>query len=721
VTARAILLVPVLGVVALSPLAFDFHAVKYVALMSGCAIAFALLLWRERRLAWTGASAAFWLFVAVRAAMLLRSPLSGESLRHLALLVALGLLAHAASALRSELRGPAAWVLGGLGGVAALYAIAQALGPARQAHSFFANRNFAGAGLAMLLPWAMRTRWRWPLLLLLLLGIAATESRGGALAGAVALALTMPRWRRPLLLGLPVAVVAGGLLWGPGNTIEVRKVWYRAAVAMGLDHPLQGLGSGGFAREYPPVRPRIEHAISGGRTVHAVHNDYLESFAEGGFPALLTHLLWVGATLFALRRSPGPFASFAAFSTASLVDLPLRDPSLLALALLAAGFALRQRRGSHPGVGAICLGVVVALSPIAWRHLLADLALARRPPDLAAVLRFEPDHPEGLLARGERGDLLRLLELEPHNANARYNLARWMGAGEAIAHHRETLLRHDPHHAPTRCHLAELVMAEDPLQAISILDLGIEADPRPFRLHLLLGRARRRLGSLDLSRAALVEAERRAPREPAVFREWLDLSLQQVHSGGGATGEIARAVSMLSAAEVRDRIAALFRRADEYEAAHPRPRVEREPEEEAPSHLRRIEEAQARWRRERLAAVAAPLREALLLSEALVASDPAAEHFRLAARAARGLDLLPQARLHDATAYLLDALSAVLCGEDRAARDHLAKALLGMPDLAGREEVRAAVRLFARSNPGLRAKLAALFADQPALQAASAE
>ncbi len=719
-TTRALLLVPVLGVVALSPVAFDFHAVKYAALLAACGVAFGMLR-RGPRLAWTHAAAALWLFVAVRAVMLLRSPMVGEPVRHLALLVALALFAHAVGGLRGGLRRRAALVLGGLGGVAALYAIVQALGPARQAHSFFANRNFAGAGLAMLLPWAMRSRYRWPLLVTLLAGLVATESRGGALAGAVALAWTMPRWRKPLLLALPVAVVAVGVMVGPGNTVEVRKVWYRAATTMGLERPLLGLGSGGFAREYPPVRPLAEHAISGGRIVHAVHNDYLESFAEGGFPALLAHLLWIGATLYGLRRAPAPFASFAAFATASLVDLPLRDPSLLALAIFAMGFARREERLRGRVVPWAGLAAAVGGLWFAGRHMAADVAFAGRPQDLDRVLRLEAHHPEALLTRGTREDLHRLLSSEPHNANARYNLARWMDREEAIAHHRQTLLRHDPHHSLTRCALAELVMDDEPLQAISILDLAIEADPRPYRPHLLLAGARRRLGRLDLARDALAEAERRAPREVAVARELLDLSLQQVHAGGGVTGEIARAVSMLPAPEVLARIDDLWGRVERIDADHPRPKTEREPGEEAVSHLRRIEEAQARWRRERLAAVAAPLREALLLSEALVAGDPRAPHLRLAARAARGLDLLPLSRRYDATAYLLDALAAVLRGDDRAARADFEKALLGSPGLAKEEEVRAAVRLFARSNPGHRAALRSLFADQPELLALLAE
>lgn len=719
-TSRALLLVPVLGVVALSPVAFDFHAVKQVALLAACGVAFALLL-REPRLAWTHAAAALWLFVAVRAVMLIRSPMVGEPVRHFALLIALALFAHAVGGLSGGLRRHAAIVLGGLGGVTALYAIVQASGPARQAHAFFANRNFAGAGLAMLLPWAMRSRWRWPLLVTILVGIVATESRGGALAGAVALAWTMPRWRRPLLLALPVAVIAIGVLAGPGNTLEVRKVWYRAAVTMGFEHPMLGLGSGGFARDYPPVRPQLEHAISGGRAVHAVHNDYLENFAEGGFPALLAHLLWVGATLYGLRRSPAPFASFAAFATASLVDLPLRDPSLLGLAAFAMGFAHREGRRRVRGIPLLGLAVVLGGLAVVGRHWLADLAFAGKPQDLDRVLALEPDHPEALLTRGRREDLLRLIASEPHNANARYNLARWMDREEATAHHRETLIRHDPHHSLTRCALAELVMEDDPLQAISILDVAIEADPRPYRPHLLLARARRRLGKLDLAREALAEAERRGPREVAVARELLELSLQQVHAGGGVTGEIARAVSMLPAKEVLDRIDGLWGRVERIDADHPRPRIEREPGEEAAAHLRRIEEAQASWRRERLAAAAAPLREALLLSEALVTSDPRAPYLRLAARAARGLDLLPLSRRYDATAYLLDALAAVLRGDDRKAREALDKALLALPDLAKQEEVHAAVRLFARSNPGHRAALRSLFADQPELRALLAE
>ena len=166
-------------------------------------------------------------------------------------------------------------MLAGLGGAIAVFAILQRFTDARQAHAFFANRNFAAAALAMLLPFALAWghRARVPLVLAVFAGLAATGSRGGALAAAVVfvfwLAPRLPRFGRlayglvllPLLL-LPVV--------GDANTVKVRKHWYAAALDLGAERPVLGHGTDGFEREYPPVRPREEYAISGGRRVHAV-------------------------------------------------------------------------------------------------------------------------------------------------------------------------------------------------------------------------------------------------------------------------------------------------------------------------------------------------------------------------------------------------------------------------------------------------------------------
>ena len=214
-TRAAFLLLPVAGILAVDSTAFDFHAIKYLALAlvatAALASAFAAGLF-----AWTNLSIPLWILVATRGIELLRAPPSGRSLRWFALLLGLTLVHHAvaAAAPRKWLERRLVPLLAALGGVVALFAIVQSFSGARQAHAFFANRNFAGAGLAMLLPYALawKTRGRWLLAVLIGVGLAFTTSRGGMLAAACVLAFwaarRIPRLRWAFLGGIPVLVLA---------------------------------------------------------------------------------------------------------------------------------------------------------------------------------------------------------------------------------------------------------------------------------------------------------------------------------------------------------------------------------------------------------------------------------------------------------------------------------------------------------------------------------
>ena len=247
-TRAAFLLLPLAGVLAVDPVAFDFHAIKFLAIglvaaaTLGAACAAGLF-------ALTSLSLPLWLFAGVRGIELLRAPPgadpsadpSGRALRWYALLLGLTLAHHviAAAAPRKWLARRLVPLLAGLGGVIAIYTLVQALSDARQAHAFFANRNFAGAGLAMLLPYALswRTKARVPLVALLFIGLAATQSRGGMLAAACVIAWWASRRLLPfrwlILGGLPAIVLALGIAFGPTNTIRVRAFWYEGAIRIG--------------------------------------------------------------------------------------------------------------------------------------------------------------------------------------------------------------------------------------------------------------------------------------------------------------------------------------------------------------------------------------------------------------------------------------------------------------------------------------------------------
>ncbi|MHC4340611.1 MAG: tetratricopeptide repeat protein [Planctomycetota bacterium] len=721
----ALLLLPVLGVLLIDPLPADFFAVKQVGLMAGSIVCIALAL-RRGRLAWSPVGWALWFFVGVRAVMLLHSPMTGEAVRWWSLVLVLAVIYQITIALpdRRQLRRVAPPTLALLMGAIAILAIWQALSGARQAHAFFANRNFAGVGLAMLLPYALATRWRWPLLALGILGLLAINSRGGALAAAAALALhftwRLPRLRWPVLVGAALVVVILALVLGETNTVKVRRHWYAAAAHMGLEHPLVGLGAGGFEREYPPVRPLEEHAISGGDHVHAVHNDYLESFAEGGLLGLGAPLFLVAAIALAVRRHRAAAASLLALAVASLVDLPLRDPSLLALATIGIAIAVPSRRAKTRGWPAYSAALVFCLIvfPLHWNHWQAERSYGRYRQRrearlLDAALASEPRHPEALLERSRPEDLDLLLKQAPHHAGAHYNRTRDLDPDAAIPALRE-VLTHDPHHALTLLRLAILVLDEDRLEAISLLDRAVASDPRPFEPYVVLARLHLEAGDLGAAERAVRAAEERSV-DRRVARERLDLELAKMRTGRWSPEEFADAVRRVPAAEVEELASAALADAQVIEREHPGNPVVRREGETTEEHIDRIQKAKALWQAEIDPLVRPHYREAYLLAEALSDAHAAAKYLHLRARAARGLREIERAREFESIALFLEALEALLAEDEYKAGKRLRRALLAYPELGTEPQVRRALRLFLEANPARRIPLKRLCAGDAAL------
>ncbi|MGQ0614893.1 MAG: O-antigen ligase family protein [Planctomycetaceae bacterium] len=739
-TRWGLLLLPALGLLAIDPVFVDFHAFKEVVLGGGALLGGLLCLADAARgaraqLAWSPVTLVLWGWVAVRGWMALRSEGSGEEERAWIVLFALA-LAHT---LALSVAGPA-WLaqraprlFGALLALNALFALAQAYVGRPQANAFFANANFAGAGIAMLLPYglALRPPWRWALLAAGLAGLAATQSRGGALAAAAALALlfvpaAQRRLRIALLLGLPALVLAAGLQFGDRNTVKVRLAWYRAASRLGLEHPVAGLGAGAFLRAYPPVRPLEEHQISGGRIVHSVHNDLLESWVEGGGIGLAAHLLLVVAAVRAARRQRPAAASLLAFAVAGLVDLPMRDPSLLALALFGLTLIAEPRPTRAPApLLALPLLALLPLGLPLLDHWRADHAYRafQRDGEAAALdraLAREPAHPEALLARGRAEDLERLLAQRPHHADALYNrggLLERVSRDAAIAQYQEILLKHDPHHVSAATRLAELVGEQDPIRAISLLASAVRADPRRFEPRLALARIHRRTGRLD----AAVEACRAAAargRDPRIAEEFLQIVLAQLR--GGEEADLAGAAGAVTAARLAELAHEALARADaaEAEARERMPRAERLPGEADAPFARRVEALLAPWRRERDARTGPDLREAFALAEALLRKEPGPDAYHLAARAARGLGSLDRARRYDASGYFLEGLAALREGADATAALRFRRAFTADGSFAADEATVVALREFLRAHPSAldRApKSRALLRDQPRL------
>lgn len=696
-----------LVVLAFDPVAYDFDASKAILLVAAASAA--AMLGGAGGGGRAALSAAILAFAGSRIAMALRAP--GQSLAPAAPLLAAALLGLVATP-REALRDAARRTFGPLGALFSLIVLAQWASGARQAHGTLANANFAGAGIAMLLPWAIPSRGgrrslRLGLLatLLAFAALAATRSRGGAFAAAAALAWILgrefPRLRWPLLLGLPAAVLAAALFLGESNTVKVRIHYARTALALGLERPLLGFGLGGFQREYPPRRPLEEHQISGGRIVHAVHDDYLESFAEGGALGLGAHLFLLAAAFFAARRHPAPMGTILAFAAASLVDLPMRDPALLAILFVAIAAAAPEPRPPPRGLPGALLRwgpalALLALLPPLWRHARADREFARFLASgdagrLDRALAADPDHRESLLSRSREEDLRRLVALEPHHADALYNLSRYLP--DPLPHLRSILAEHDPHHLRTRCRLAFLLKEEDPLAAEALLAGAIEADPRPWFPWAQRAELRREAGRLDLAARDLAEAERRADTRET-RRERLLLSL-----AGDDAAAAARAAARAETAELEALLAAAEARIGAAEAAEPAPRLEPEPGESPADFALRIDRAKAERRRSLAERTGRDHRQALLLASALLARDPAPDRCRAAARAARGLGDVAGAAEFEATALFLEALEALLVRDDPLASRKLERAFRASPALASSAAARGALRLFLDRNP----------------------
>jgi O-antigen ligase len=135
------------------------------------------------------------------------------------------------------------------------------------------------------------------------------------------------------------------LMGGDGDSASEMRVAALNTVSGLLNSQwLLGSGFGSFAKIYQMVEP--DELLQPSYFNHA-HNDWLQFPIEGGVPAVLIAVAmigWIIVSLFSLFRrtmaSGGPAmievvivaASFGFLAIGSLVDYPLRQPSLMMLA-----------------------------------------------------------------------------------------------------------------------------------------------------------------------------------------------------------------------------------------------------------------------------------------------------------------------------------------------------------------------------------------------------
>lgn len=344
------------------------------------------------------------------------------------------------------------WAASIAGAVLATYAVGQFLGEsdavlwasrpaayARRAGATFVNPNHFGTLMVMFIPMAMAQAFlgrakavvrvvHGYAALVMLAGLAVTMSRGGWLAGAVAL-VGLLGWlagrrrqlRVPALVVMGLFLCAGGafVALSPKARLRVeglqradtadsgdRRPMWRPALAMWRDHPWMGVGPAQYDVWYPHYREAAMQA----RPEYA-HSEYLNTLADYGvvgsaLAAAALAALVASAILCRkyVERGSGDLGdkgsnrfAFFAGATLGLVGLaihsigefPMHIPALGLLAMVLAGHVASLARfasdrwwftprfPSKLVASAMILAGLAALSPAAWRGFREARALAR--------------------------------------------------------------------------------------------------------------------------------------------------------------------------------------------------------------------------------------------------------------------------------------------------------------------------------------------------------
>ncbi len=182
-----------------------------------------------------------------------------------------------------------------------------------------------------------------------LLSLYLTHSKGAAVALIVVgglLAMAFSRWRRGLPAAalactlIPIAIVAVRGTMGPPadhtgeRSLLFRYQYWKAVPAVVAEHPLVGVGPGGFKDAYlrakDPLNP--EDVTS----VHNVWIDWIAMLGIGGIAWSLLLLLWIWRAGQCAAREPAPGSPLA--DTDAAMGLPARQTlAILAVATIVFG------------------------------------------------------------------------------------------------------------------------------------------------------------------------------------------------------------------------------------------------------------------------------------------------------------------------------------------------------------------------------------------------
>ena len=254
--------------------------------------------------------------------------------------------------------------------------------------STFGNGNFMSGWLGVITVLAVwgatgagwSRRWRWLATAVAVGGPVVSWASGSiqgpiaavagcAVLGAVRLTdrgrhRARPRAVRAVVaVAIPLAVIATGLalLGARGNadrSFETRTGKWQAALAIGADRPVTGVGFDLFSDWYHAYRPLSDAATRGvNHTADAAHSVPLQLLAGGGVPLAIAYLSFVGlviaTTVVATRRAHGErrlrLGALSGAGVAYLIQsfVSMDVPPLAVLGWVLAGFLLATAAPAH--------------------------------------------------------------------------------------------------------------------------------------------------------------------------------------------------------------------------------------------------------------------------------------------------------------------------------------------------------------------------------------
>jgi len=134
------------------------------------------------------------------------------------------------------------------------------------------------------------------------------------------------------------------------STGSNRYAYWRVALRTAVDHPLGGVGAGGFRVEWLRERPFRE-------SVRDAHSLYFETLAELGLVGFVLLCALLAGVLLAVRRAldadaalaTGPAAALAVWAAHAGVDWDWELPALTLVAVTLAGMVLAQAEAARRG------------------------------------------------------------------------------------------------------------------------------------------------------------------------------------------------------------------------------------------------------------------------------------------------------------------------------------------------------------------------------------